>query len=58
MFDVVSLTDHDYYKQHNRQIFDMVLDATARLAKDMCRPILEEMDRHPTVLENGRAPWR
>ena len=53
VFDAVSLTHYDYYKDHNKKMFDMVLSAADGLAKKMMRPILEEMDRNPPELENG-----
>ena len=53
VFDVVSLTKHDYYAAHNRKIFDMVIDATVKLAKDLMWPNFEEMDRNPPELVDG-----
>lgn len=53
VFDAVSLTDHEHYGEHSRQTFNMVLDATMRLAKDLCLPTLREMDQHPPTLEDG-----
>jgi alkylation response protein AidB-like acyl-CoA dehydrogenase len=49
------LTSFDYYSAHNRKIFDMVIDAAARLAKDKLLPVFEEMDRKAPTLENGRV---
>ena len=55
MFDTLSLTRHAHYGEHGRQTFDMILDATIKLAKDLCLPTLEEMDEHPPVLEDGKV---
>jgi len=52
VFDVVALTGYDYYKTHNRKMFDMVLDAAAKLAKDLLWPVFGEMDRNPPELIN------
>jgi len=51
--DIESLTRFDYFAQHNRKAFDLILDATVRLAADLMRPILQEMDRQQPQLENG-----
>ena len=51
--DAVSLTKLDYYKEHNKKMFDMVLDAANKLAKNMMRPMREDMDRNPPELVNG-----
>lgn len=55
VFDAVSLTAYDKYGDHRRQTFDMVLDATVKLAKDLCLPTLKEMDEYPPELQNGRV---
>ena len=53
VFDVESLTQYEYYSQHNRKMFDMVLKAALKLGKDLLFPIFEEMDRKPPELVNG-----
>ncbi|ACL05026.1 Acyl-CoA dehydrogenase domain protein [Desulfatibacillum aliphaticivorans] len=53
VFDAASLTKYDYYSEHNKKMFDMVLAEADKLAKKMMRPILEEMDRNPPELEDG-----
>ncbi len=55
VFNIESLTSSDYYGQHNRKLFDMVLDETLKLAKDLMWPILEEMDQNTPILENGEV---
>lgn len=54
VFDAVALTQFPYFKQHNRKMFDMVLDAAMKLAKKLMWPAFEEMDREPPALEDGR----
>ena len=49
------LTQHAYYAQHNRKMFDMVLKAAGKLAKDMLFPLFEEMDRKQPELVNGEV---
>ena len=53
VFDVESLTQYDYYSDHNRKMFDMVLKAAVKLGKDLLFPIFEEMDRNPPELVDG-----
>ena len=55
VFDVISLTRYDYYGMHNRKMFDMVLDAAAKLAKDLLWPVFDEMDRNPPQLIGGEV---
>ncbi len=53
VFDAEALTQYEYYSQHNRKMFDMVLKAALKLGKDLLLPIFEEMDRNPPELANG-----
>jgi butyryl-CoA dehydrogenase len=55
VFDVESLTKYEYYSEHNRKMFDMVLKAAVKLAKDLLFPIFEEMDRNQPELVNGEV---
>jgi len=54
-FDCERLTQYPYYGEHNRETFDMVLDAAHKLARELLRPNLEAMDREPPRLEGGRV---
>ena len=45
VFDTTGLTQYEGFRKHNRQVFDMIIDACIRLAKDLFKPCLEEMDR-------------
>jgi alkylation response protein AidB-like acyl-CoA dehydrogenase len=55
VFDALSLTRHPYYGKHNKKMFDMMLDAAMKMAKDLLRPSFEEMDRKQPYLEKGRV---
>ena len=55
VFDVESLTEYEYYREHNRKMFDMVLKAAVKLGKDLLFPIFEEMDRQQPELLNGKV---
>ena len=53
VYDLPSLTRHSYYGMHNRKVFDMVLDATIKLAKDLMWPTLMDMDHEPPEMSDG-----
>jgi alkylation response protein AidB-like acyl-CoA dehydrogenase len=55
VFDAESLTQYDYYSEHNREIFDLVLDTALKLARDLLRPVLREMDQKPPEFINGEV---
>jgi butyryl-CoA dehydrogenase len=55
VFDTEMLTRQDYFAHHNRKAFDLIIDATVKLAADLMRPVLEEMDRQPPILEDGHV---
>ena len=55
VFDVESLTEYEYYSEHNRKMFDMVLKAAVKLGKDLLFPVFEEMDRNQPELVNGEV---
>ena len=50
VFDVVSLTRYDYYKEYDGKMFDMVLKAAMELAEGLLWPIFQEMDKNPPEL--------
>ena len=55
VFDVEALTRHDYFKAHNRKMFDLVLDAAYKIGTKLLFPTFEEMDRQAPRLEGGRG---
>ncbi len=55
VLNIESLTDYDYYADHNRNTYDMVLKAAIKLGKDMLYPIFEEMDRSQPELVEGEV---
>jgi alkylation response protein AidB-like acyl-CoA dehydrogenase len=60
VLDTTGLTQYEGFRKHNRQVFDMIIDACIRLAKDLFKPCLEEMDRESPELANGQVkvhPW-
>ncbi|MBI5844980.1 MAG: acyl-CoA dehydrogenase [Deltaproteobacteria bacterium] len=53
VFGVQSLCETKRFSGHTKKTFDMILDATFKLARDQFFPICGEMDEHPPYLENG-----
>ena len=53
VFDLEALTEYEYYSEHTRKGFDLVLKAAMKLAKDLLYPIFEEMDRSQPELIGG-----
>lgn len=49
-----ALTRYAYFQDHNRESFDMVLDAAQQIAEKMLYPLLTEMDRKEPQLVDGK----
>jgi alkylation response protein AidB-like acyl-CoA dehydrogenase len=50
VFDLASLARHDYYREYDRKMLDMVLQAASELAERLLWPCFQEMDRNPPEL--------
>jgi butyryl-CoA dehydrogenase len=55
VFDTPSLTQYPYYEEHNRDIFDMVIETALKIGKDILRPNLQEMDKNPPQYVDGEV---
>ena len=55
VFDATSLTQYPYYKEHNLDIFDMVIETALKIGKDILRPNLQEMDKNPPQYVDGQV---
>ena len=55
VFDATSLTQYSYYEEHNRDIFDMVIETALKIGKDILRPNLQEMDKNPPQYVDGQV---
>jgi len=53
VFTIDDLTKYPYYKEHSREVFDMVLDAALKLSKDLLYPVFEEMDKKQPEFIDG-----
>lgn len=54
VFNSEALTQYSYFQDHNRESFDMVLDAAHQIAEKMLYPLLTEMDRKEPQLVEGK----
>jgi len=55
VMEAESLTRYPYYGDHSRETFDLVLDTAMRLARELLKPVLREMDQAPPRLVDGRV---
>ena len=55
VFDAEALTTYDYYKEHNKKAFDMILKEGMRMAKDLLFTTFVEMDQKQPELVNGEV---
>ncbi len=54
VFDVVSLTRYDTYKEYDGDMLDMVLKAAMELAEGLLWPNFQEMDKNPPELADDQ----
>ena len=54
LLDAESLLKYPYFQDHNRDSFDMVLEAADSIAEKMLFPLLTEMDRNEPQLVDGK----
>ena len=55
VFDCEKLIEHPRYAEHDREMFDMILDAALKLSRDLLRPNLSPMDQNPPEYEAGKV---
>ncbi|HQO01406.1 MAG TPA: acyl-CoA dehydrogenase [Spirochaetota bacterium] len=53
VLDAESLTKYDYFSEHSRETFEMVLVTAMKMATELLHPVFREMDKNPPVYENG-----
>jgi alkylation response protein AidB-like acyl-CoA dehydrogenase len=54
LLNVPQLTQYAYYQDHDRESFDLILDAAEQISEKMLRPLLTEMDRQEPQLVDGQ----
>jgi alkylation response protein AidB-like acyl-CoA dehydrogenase len=55
VFDVLSLTNYEYYQDHSFETFEMIVDTALKIGTDIMYPVLQEMDKNPPRFEDGIA---
>ena len=55
VFDVEALTKYEYFQDHSRETFDMIIDTAAKMATDIMYPVFNEMDQQEPVFDNGEV---
>jgi butyryl-CoA dehydrogenase len=53
MFDVERLIKYPQFADHNREVFDMVIETAIKMGKDLFKPVLTEMDRNQPEYAGG-----
>ncbi|MDD3894895.1 MAG: acyl-CoA dehydrogenase [Syntrophomonadaceae bacterium] len=55
VFDVNSLTQYKYFKDHSVETFNMVVDTVMKMGSDLMYPVFQEMDKNPPRYEDSQA---
>ncbi|HON17359.1 MAG TPA: acyl-CoA dehydrogenase family protein, partial [Spirochaetota bacterium] len=55
VFQVDKLSQHEYFKEFNKDTLDMVLKTSYILAERMMKPYLREMDKNTPEYRNGEV---
>lgn len=55
VFDVESLLAYPRYADHSREVFEMVMETTMKMAEDLFKPIASEMDKQAPEYVNGEV---
>ncbi len=53
VFGVEELTKYDYYADHSRETFDMIIDTAYKIGMDFMYPVFQEMDANPPEFVDG-----
>lgn len=55
VFKATELTKYPYFNAHDRETFDMTLDAVTQIGDNIMFPYLKELDRNQPELRNGKV---
>lgn len=53
VFGVEELTKYDYFADHSRETFDMIIDTAHKLGMEFMYPVFQEMDANPPQYVDG-----
>jgi len=55
MLEIQNLSQHEYFNEYNKDALDMVLGTASKMAVDLMRPYLREMDKNSPVYKDGEV---
>lgn len=55
VFNATDLTKYPYYSAHDRETFDMTIDAATQIADNIMFPYFRDVDRNQPELRNGKV---
>lgn len=55
VFNVSELTRYEYFRDHSRETFDMIIDTVWKVADNFMFPLFQEMDKNPPQYRDGQA---
>lgn len=55
VFNAADLTKYPYYSAHDRETFDMTIDAATQIADNIMFPYFRDVDRNQPELRNGKV---
>jgi alkylation response protein AidB-like acyl-CoA dehydrogenase len=53
VFGVEELNKYEYFADHSRETFDMIIDTAYKIGTDIMYPVLQEMDTNPPLFVDG-----
>jgi len=55
VFDVRSLTEYEYFRDHSPETLDMIIETAHQMASELMFPYFKDMDRQPPVWRDGNV---
>ena len=52
---VGELCEHDYFSEHDTEIFEMIIETAEQIAREQLLPYFSEMDKQPPEFKDGRV---
>ncbi|MGE5543592.1 MAG: acyl-CoA dehydrogenase, partial [Bacillota bacterium] len=55
VFNAEELTQYEYFQDHSRETFDMIIDTMWKIGTDFLYPLFQELDKNPPQFVDGQA---
>jgi butyryl-CoA dehydrogenase len=52
---VEDLTRYEFYQEHSRETFDLIIDTITKMGTDVMYPVFQDMDSNPPTFADGVA---